>query len=147
MTKKDIWLSVVLVALVAAYICFFTNLFKHKAIRIFYTTNQARAVRVRKDVPYVMFGLEGKFNLTEIKVVPVASFQNNSETPPVWHLISDSNSLPVQRFVYGQNIRGMKPAISGAQAQDLQTNVMYRLLVTARGIKGSEDFEIKPSEN
>src|ERR1700685_2255256 len=99
MTKKDIWLSAILVALVAIYVCFFTNLFKHKAIRIFYTTNQARAFRAKKGVPYVMFGMEGKFNLTEVKVVPLTDFQNNSETPPIWHLVSDSNSLPVERFV------------------------------------------------
>lgn len=147
MTKKDIWLSAVLVALVAVYVCFFTDLFKHKVIKIFYTTRQMRDFRGKRNVPFVFFGLEGNFRLTEVKVVSLDGYKTNTDAPPVWHLISDSNSLPVQRFVYGQNIRGMRPAISGMQAQDLQTNVMYRLLVSARGIKGTEDFEIKQSEN
>jgi hypothetical protein len=147
MTKRDIWLGAVLIALVAVYLCFFTNWFKAKSIKIFYTTNQARAFRVRKNLPFVMFGMGDKYQLTEVKVVPLESFKTDPETPPLWHLISDSNSLPVQRFTYGERIWGMRQAISGAEAQDLETNVMYRLFVTARGIKGMEDFEIKGSEN
>jgi len=61
---------------------------------------------------------------------------------PVWHLISDSNSVPVKVFSYGQGIRGMKPAVAGSRAQPLETNVAYRLLVTAGKAKGQHDFEI-----
>ena len=104
---------------------------------------RVRRNRGDTDLPYVLFGLEGRFKLTEIKVVPLASFQTNSDTPPVWHLVSDSNSPPVQQFTYGQRIRGMKPAFVGAEPEDLETNIMYRLLLSAGKFKGQHDFEIQ----
>jgi hypothetical protein len=147
MDKKQTWLIAALVVVATVYVCFFTNWFKPKTIKIFDTSrhlvDRPRRGRGNPDLPYVLFGLEGRFKLTEIKVVPLASFQTNSETPPVWHLVSDSNSPPVQQFVYGQRIRGMKPAFSGAEPEDLQTNVMYRLIVSAGRIKGQHDFEIQ----
>jgi hypothetical protein len=147
MNKKQTWLFAALVVVATVYVCFFTNWFKPKTIKIFDTSRQTmRRVRRNRgngDLPYVLFGLEGRFKLTEVKVVPLASFQTNSDTPPVWHLVSDSNSPPVQQFVYGQRIRGMKPAFSGAEPEDLQTNVMYRLIVSAGRIKGQHDFEIQ----
>jgi hypothetical protein len=147
MTKKDIWLSAILVTLIAVYVCFFTNWFKPKTIRIFDTSRQiARRVRHFRgsaDLPYVLFGMEGRFQLTEVKVVPLASFETNSDTPPVWHLISDSNSPPVQQFVYGQRIWGMRQAFQGAEAEDLETDITYRLFVVAGKAKGQHDFFIK----
>jgi hypothetical protein len=147
MNKKQTWLIAALVVVAAIYVCFFTNWFKPKTIKIFDTSRQTMR-RVRRhggdtDLPYVLFGMEGRFKLTEVKVVPLANFQTNADTPPVWHLVSDSNSPPVQQFVYGQRIRGMKPAFSGAEPEDLQTNIMYRLLVSAGKVKGQHDFEIQ----
>jgi hypothetical protein len=147
MNKKQIWLIAALVVVATVYVCFFTNWFKPKTIRIFDTSRQtmrrARHNRGNADLPYILFGMEGNFKLTEIKVVPLASFQTNSGTPPVWHLVSDSNSPPVQQFTYGQRIRGMKPAFAGAEPENLQTNVMYRLIVSAGKTKGQHDFEIQ----
>jgi hypothetical protein len=147
MHKKQTWLIAVFIVLAAIYVCFFTSWFKPKTIRIFDTSRHLvdRPWRNHgnQDLPYVLFGLEGRFKLTEIKVVPLASFQTNSGTPPVWHLVSDSNSPPVQQFTYGQHIRGMKPAFSGAEPEDLETNVMYRLLLSAGRIKGQHDFKIQ----
>ncbi|HSY44093.1 MAG TPA: hypothetical protein VK811_09275 [Candidatus Acidoferrum sp.] len=148
MNKKQNWLIAAFVILAALYVCFFTNWFKSKTIKIFDTSRQTmRQVRHHRgedaDLPYVLFGMEGKFKLTEIKVVSLASFQTNPNTPPLWHLISDSNSTPVQQFTYGQRIRGMKPAFAGAEPEDLETNVMYRLIVSAGKIKGQHDFEIQ----
>ena len=64
-------------------------------------------------------------------------------TPPLWHLVSDSGSAPVREFVYGQGIRGMKPALKGEGPQPLETNVVYRLFVAAGNIKGTHDFKIR----
>jgi hypothetical protein len=148
MTKKDIWLSAILVALVAVYVCFFTSWFKPKVIKILDTQRQTRRFRNKRELPYILFILEsGRTKLTEVKVVPETSYQSDHDTPPVWHLISDSNSIPVQQFAYGERIRGMRPAIKGADAQDLQTNVTYLLIVSAGHANGSHDFEIKQSEN
>ena len=94
-------------------------------------------------MPNIMFGLNGQYRLTEVKVVPLAQFQSNPNTPSLWHLISDSNSVPVQRFVYGQRIRGMRPQFKNEEIQDLETNVVYRLFVTAGGVKGFNDFQIR----
>jgi hypothetical protein len=37
----------------------------------------------------------------------------------------------------------MRPAIKGVRPEPLETNVTYRLLVTAGKIKGEHDFELK----
>jgi hypothetical protein len=145
--KKQTWLIAALIVVAAVYVCFFTNWFKPKTIKIFDTSRhmiaRARRNHGNEDLPYVLFGMEGRFKLTEIKVVPLASFQTNSATPPVWHLVSDSNSPPVQQFVYGQRIRGMKPAFSGAEPEDLETNVTYRLIILAGKVRGEHDFKIQ----
>lgn len=99
--------------------------------------------RARGDLPYVLFIMAGKFRLTEIKVTSVAELQHNPDTPAVWHLVSVSNSIPIKIFTYGEHIHGMKPAFSGEEAEDLETNVAYRLFVAAGRAKGSVDFTIK----
>jgi hypothetical protein len=143
MTKKNIWLISLLLVLVGIYICFFTDWFKPHTIKILDTERQLRRFHTRNDLPYVLFVMEGRFQLTELKVVSLADYQKNSETPPLWHLVSDSNSVPVKAFVYGQHIHGMKPAFEGEDPQPLDTNVVYRLFVSAGGIKGSHDFKIR----
>lgn len=143
MTKKNIWLISILLVLLGVYICCFTDWFKPRIIKIGDTSRPLRRFRVRNDLPYILFILEGQFQLTEIKVVSVADYGKNSMTPPVWHLVSDSNSVPVKEFAYGHRIRGMKPAFEGDAPQPLETNVEYRLFVTAGSAHGSHDFEIK----
>ena len=143
MAKKNSWLVAALIVLAGIYVCFFTSWFKPRTIKIFYTTRPMRSFVMRHYGPPVFFGLEGNFRLTEVKVVPLADFQAHPDAPPLWHLITDSKSPPVSRFVYGQRIRGMKPAVAGEGPQMLQTNVMYRLFVAAGSIKGWCDFEIK----
>ncbi|HTR42775.1 MAG TPA: hypothetical protein VMH87_14275 [Pseudomonadales bacterium] len=144
MTKKNLWLMTALVVIATIYICFFTDWFKPKTITLFDTSRPMQRFHGRKDLPYIMFGItEGKMKLTEVKVVPLDSFKTNSATPAMWHLVSDSNSTPVQRFVYGQRIGGMKPYVQGLTPQPLETNVTYRLFVVAGKEKGEHDFEIK----
>jgi hypothetical protein len=91
----------------------------------------------------VTFSLDPRCRPTEIKVVPLAAWQTNSDTPPVWHLVYNSNAAPVKIFFYGQRLRGLKPEIAGAKAEPLQPNVTYRLFLTAGRAKGQHDFEIK----
>jgi hypothetical protein len=144
MTKKNVWLFAGLAALAIIYVCFFTTWFKHKSIGIFDSARPLRHARNRGELPYILFGLDnGLLQLTEIKVVSLTQYQANPNAPSLWHLVSDSNSVPIQEFVYGQRIRGMRPAFKGDQPQDLETNVTYRLFVTAGGEKGFHDFKIK----
>lgn len=143
MTKKNAWLFTALAVLVSLYVVFFTNWLKPKTITLFDTTRPMRH-RGRSDLPFILFGItQGQLKLTEVKVVPLDSFRTNSLAPAVWHLISDSNSIPVQRFAYGQRIWGMRPPVRGEVAEPLQTNVTYRLFVVAGRVKGQHDFEIK----
>jgi len=143
MTKKNLWLLAALAVLATVYVCFFTTWFKPKHILIFDTSRQLRRFRNRQDLPYILFGFSsGKLQLTDVKVVPLAHFQANPNTPALWHLVSDSNSIPVQEFIYGQRIRGMRLAKAGEQPQMLDTNVPYLLLVTSGHLTGTHEFTL-----
>jgi len=150
MTKKN-WLSVILLAvLMTVYVIYFTDWFKPKTVRVFHTVREMHFRRQSANMePVLLFGLGQQLKLTEIKVVPLAGFQANPKVQPVWHLISDSNSVPVMDFAYGIRIRGMKPAVPGTKAGLLETNVMYRILVTAGRVKGQHDFQLggEPTQN
>ena len=144
--NKKIWLLAgVTVVLATVYVVYFTDWFKPKTMQIFHTS---RALRQRsqaagKAEPLLVFGLNRQLRLTEIEVVPLTALETNRNALPIWHLVSDSNSVPVKSFFYGQNIRGLKAAVAGTHPQPLETNVTYRLLVEAGGIKGQHDFELK----
>ena len=96
----------------------------------------------------VAFRLDREYRLTELKVVPLAAWQTNPAVIPVWHLVGNRKSAPIEFFLYGQNIRGMKMAIPGVKPRPLEDSVTYRLFVSAGPVKGQHDFWIgsKPSE-
>ena len=151
MTKKNWLLVVFLIAMVAIYGIWFTDWFKPKAIHIFHTVRQIHSRRhgVSAD-PSLIFGVEpGDLRLTEIKIVPLADFEKNPTTLPVWHLVTDSNSAPVKNFTYGAKIRGMRPYIDGARPALLDTNLVYRIFIKAGNAKGQHDFQMNgtPAEN
>jgi hypothetical protein len=143
MTKKDTCLVLILIILAGAYVFCFTDWFKTKTIKIFSTSRHIQYARARNDLPYILFGMEGTYRLTEIKVVALTDFQKNPSAASVWHLISVSNSIPIKDFTYGQHIHGMKPSVAGEEPGDLETNVMYHLIVKAGHIQGTHDFQIK----
>jgi hypothetical protein len=150
MTKKNLLLILFAVALAGAYAIWFTDWLRPQTVKIFHTLrNNLRVLppRTRANNPALMpsliFGVTRQLRLTEIKVVPVAALETNKNPLPLWHLVSNSNSVPVKTFFYGQNIGGMKPALKGVRPEPLATNVTYRLFVTAGKIRGEHDFEIK----
>ena len=145
MTKKNAILIAVAVILASVYVIYFTDWFKPKTVQIFHTirTPHTRKAKAKKVEPMLIFGINQKLKVTEIKVVPAAEFKTNQFTLPLWHLVSASNSVAVSSIVYGQAIRGLKPAIKGAVPQTLVTNVTYHLIVTADVIKGEHDFILK----
>ncbi|HZI31526.1 MAG TPA: hypothetical protein VFF11_04240 [Candidatus Binatia bacterium] len=144
MTKKNWFLVGTAGALLVVYVIFFTNWFQPQTVKIFHTSRNvhARAVRGAAD-PNLIFGLGQRLRLTDIKLMPLAEFQSNPKALPLWHLVSDSNSVPVKSFFYGQFIRGLRPAVPGTHPQPLSTNVTYRLIVEAGKIRGEHDFELK----
>jgi hypothetical protein len=143
MTKKNILLIAVLVAMVSAYAIWFADWFKPATIQIFHV-NRNRNTRVFSSgvMPGLIFGLNRPLQLTEVKVVPLAGYQTNANILPVWHVVSDSNSVPLKAFFYGQNLRGLRPAIKGTHVQPLDSNVVYRLFITDGKFKGEHDFQL-----
>jgi len=144
MTTKNWLLVLVAIGLATGYAVFFTDWFQPQTVRIFHTNRSPRGRTVqRPGQSSLLFDLNRQLKLTEIKVVPLAAYQTNQNILPLWHLVSDSNSVPVKDFFYGQFIRGLKPAVPGTRAQTLTNNVTYRLLVSAGKLKGEHDFELK----
>ena len=110
-----------------------------------------RPMRVRAgrpaDLPAytaVFFAFSTKLKLTDVKVVPVCELETNKYPHVLWHLLSDSNSLPTKGFLYGSAVPGMRPAMGGVAADPLEPGVKYRLLVEARSKKGEHDFTPEP---
>ena len=148
MTKKTWMLIGLALTLAVVYAVFFAHWFKPGTINIYHVTRPSGyAMQTRRNgpAPLITFNLQGDYNLTEIKAVPLAAWQANPNAQPVWHLVSDSASVPVESFIYGESIRGMKPAVPGAQALPLDPNVTYRLFVAAGKTRGQHDFKISGS--
>jgi hypothetical protein len=147
MTKKTWLLIFVALALAAAYVINYTNWFTPKVIHIICTNE--RSSRIRRDrnlnagsttVP-VIFKLGRPYKLTDIKVVALDEWQTNKDCLPLWHLIGDADSDPIDEpFTYGGKIDGMDSAVEGAQAEPLQPGVKYRFFVTDGSAKGELDF-------
>ena len=147
MAKKQWVLLAVFILLAAVYICAFTHWGRRPAMQISHAANSkpkgAISPRVKAgsvNTAIVRFDLDHPYRLTEVEVVRLADWQTNKFTLPLWHLISDSNSVPIRRFYYGAAIRGMKPTVARNWPEPLETNVTYRLFLTAGPVKGQHDF-------
>ena len=149
MNKRNLFLVAIALVLAGVYAVYFTDWFKPKIIHITHTSRmmtRRRAVRPNANAGYrrrfqSLLYSSWPYKITEIKVVPAATLQTNNDAHPVWHLISDSNSVPVKIFLYGQRIQGMKFAVAGMRAEPLQPGVTYRLFVTDGSAKGQHDFQ------
>lgn len=151
MAKKQWLLLAVFVLLAVIYVCAFTSWGRRPGMQISHAANARQkgkiGPRVRAgavDTAIVTFNLDRPYRLTEIKVVRLAEWQTNQSALPLWHLISDSNSVPTKRFSYGVAIGGTKPVVGSAWPQPLETNVTYRLFLTAGAISGQHDFTPPP---
>jgi hypothetical protein len=146
MTKKNLLLTLFAVGLAVVYVVWFTNWFRPAQMRISHADRDSRP-RLRQGtgnaLPGLIFRISPEARFTELKVVSLAQFETNKDVVPVWHLVSDSNSVPTQEFSYGQFIRGMRPAIKGVRAEQLETNVTYRMFLTAGRMRAQHDFELK----
>ena len=154
MNKKNLFLIGLVLVLAGVYAIYFTEWFQTRSIGIV-TTSRPVAARVggqlggrtgaRRGAPAasanpLFFGLDDYYELTEIKVVPLAALQTNALVQPVWHLVGDPSSDSIKSFIYGQPIEGMVPAVTGLQPEPLESGVIYRLFVTDGKFKGQHDF-------
>ena len=92
----------------------------------------------------VLFGLEPKLKLKAVKVIPLTDIATNKYPHAIWHLVSESNSVPTKEFAYGAPIPGMHPALKGVSADPLEPGVQYRLVIEAEGRKAEHDFTAVP---
>jgi hypothetical protein len=144
MTKKTLVLISVAVILGAVYVINFTSLFQKAEINIL---PQIRPPRAKARVPAgdtavypVTFAFDKKYAFTEIRVVAEADEKTNKFPHAVWHLISDSNSVPIKAVSYGAPLAGMKPKIPKKRAEALEPEVPYILYVEARNPGGKTAF-------
>jgi hypothetical protein len=150
MTKK-IWLMIAL-AVVLGGISLYLNKdwFSKENIQIYHRSRPARVLwlsRKRTDnspIDPIHFGFNHELKLTSLKIVPVSALETNKYAAPVWHLVSDSNSVPIKDFNYGAAIAGMHPARKDVQPDPLEPGVKYRLVVEAVSFKGQHDFVPDP---
>jgi hypothetical protein len=150
MTKKSLFLISLAIVLAGLYVVFFSGWLGPKFIRIEHTVRSLRDAwaggqRVDptgKQVNNVMFSLHNDYKLTMVKVVSAEEFSTNRFAHPLWHLVSEKGSRPVNSVSYGFPVPGMKPAVVEAEAQPLKPGIKYKLLVESRSIKGEHDFEI-----
>lgn len=111
----------------------------------------ARAAAVRRGRPQpppatdpVFFAFSRKLTLTALKVIPVREIETNKYPRAIWHLVSDSNSVPIAEWSYAAPIRGMRPAVKGATPDPLEPGVPYRLILQSGKTKAEHDFTPVP---
>ncbi len=146
MTKQSIVLITLAVVLAGVYVAFFTDWFVKPQIQILPQIRPPlrgnRNVVPQGDVPVypVTFAFDKKYQFTEIKVVAADDEKTNKYPHAVWHMISDSNSIPLKAIQYGAPLRGMKPKVPRSPPEPLQPEVTYRLHLTAGKAQGSKTF-------
>ena len=157
MTKQSIVLITVAVVLAGVYVAFFTDWFVKPEIQILPQIRPPLRGKSAASVPQgdvavypVTFAFDKKYQFTEIKVVAAEDEKTNKYPHAVWHMISDSNSIPLKAIQYGAPLRGMKPKVPRSPPDPLQPEVTYRLHLTATGrAKGTKTFVthelVKPS--
>src|SRR5579862_5756943 len=119
MRKRElIWVGVLLLAC-GLYARYFTTWFVHRQIAIHASFRPNRRGNGPDDT-VIFFTLNDDFRLTSLKVIPLEDDKFNPKGRPVWNLVSDSNSVPVRAFVYGQRIKGMKPALPDVKPDALE---------------------------
>src|SRR6516225_139317 len=104
MTKK-VWMLIALAVALGGFSLYLNkDWFAKDHIQIYDRSRPSRAVfRGRTDnsaIDPMVFGFDRKLKLTSLKVIPLSALQTNKFAQPVWHLVSDSNSLPIKAFTY-----------------------------------------------
>jgi hypothetical protein len=149
MTKKN-WMLLALTVLLGGISLYLNrDWFARDNIQIMHRSRPARGAfrRPRLDNPLIdpiSFWFDRKVKLTSLKIVPVDDIQTNKYAPPIWYLVSDSNSVPIKEFTYGMNIQGMHPSLKGVTPDPLEPGVRYRMFVQAGKQRAEHDFVPEP---
>lgn len=145
MTKNGTFLSVVAVVLAAIYVGFFTDWFQKQTIQIIPQIRYGRPSQISRgpdktQVYPVSFSFPEKYKLTAVKVFAEGDLATNKYPAALWHLVSDSNSVPTKSIVYGLPIRGMRAAVEQARPEPLQPDVKYVIQVEVGKVKAQTNF-------
>lgn len=143
MTKK-LWMLIAFAALLGAASLYLNrDWFGGQDIQIFHRSRPGRSrgrVAPTDATEPLFFGFSRPVRLTSLEVVAVDDLATNRLPRVYWHLVSDSNSVPVKDFTYGAPIRGMHPQIKGASAEPLAAGVQYRLCAQTGSRRLEHDF-------
>ncbi len=148
MNKKTVFQIILLILVAGGGIYWLAGMFKPAKIQILCDIHPPRVLRTNAravgNQPQfeVAFGFDQRCALTDLKVVPLDEWTTNNQVHPLWHMVSTSNSVPTKAILYGRRIPGMAPAVTGARAAQLETNVTYRLLIEAGSRTGECDFKL-----
>jgi hypothetical protein len=150
MTRK-VWMLIGLAVLLGGLSLYLNkDWFGRPPIHIYDRSRPARGFLARRGraedslINPLVLGFDRLLKLTSVKVIPLSELATNKYPHPVWELISESNSVPIKTFSYGQSIRGMHPKVKGAQPDPLQPKVPYRLFIEAGPLKAEHDFAPQP---
>jgi hypothetical protein len=139
MQKKELkWIAVLLVV-AGLYVVFVVHPFRKRQIGVTVSVRPSR--HPGENVFPVFFTLNNSYKLKSVEVLPLENRQLTPGAVPVWHLVSDSNSVPLRAFRYGQPIRGMKPALAGVHPDALVPGTVYRMLLTTADAACQIDFK------
>ena len=154
MTRKQWMLAGLVVSLAGISLYLNRDWFASKDIHIYHRSlpdrgnlSRGRKPARQNDSPtdQVFFGFDRRLKLTSIEVFPVKELETNKYAHAVWHLVSDSNSIPVKDITYGVPIKGMRPALKAATPDELQPGEGYRLVIhTSASEKAEHDFVPNP---
>src|ERR1700733_5932275 len=106
MTNKTIFQIILIAALLGGAIYFIEQFLKPGPIQIVSDihvtrarrTNQNNSQSANRPAINIAFGLDQNYELTSVKVVPLDEWTTNKQAHPLWHLISETNSVPTKAF-------------------------------------------------
>ncbi len=148
MTAKH-WMLIALVALLGGLSLYLNrDWFAGDNIHIYHRSLPVRTGLFKRKRPPaddslvnpVIFGFDRRLKLVAVQVIPVSDIETSKYPHAIWHLVSESNSVPTKDLTYGVPVKGMHPKISGTTADSLQPGERYRLLIETASLKAQHDF-------
>jgi hypothetical protein len=141
MNKRTVLLVCAALALAGAYIVFFMDWHKRPKIQIFMEKSRRSLLGGSED-PAIFFHFTNAYPLTSIEVVEADDARTNKYPHALWHVVAADAPVPTTSFSYGAAIPGMKPEISTADPEPLDSDTEYLLLVEAgKDLKGKITFQ------
>ncbi len=141
MKSRTLFLIIAALILGAVYAYKFTDWFQPKQIQISFRTIDRRGEAVSGPASPITFFLGKEYPLTSLKVISVEEAVTNKYPHALWHLVPENGPALTENVRYGVVPAGMKLKIPGLNAEPLQPDTKYLLLVEAGKFKGEKEFQ------